>query len=213
MDRDRGRGWQLLRRWPLTAMAADDPTPRTAPVTALLRRYQEGDAAALEELLPLIYDELRGLARAHRARVGADGIRSPGTVSLVHEAYLRLIDQRHVDWRSRAQFYCIASRAMRSVLVDRARWHRRQKRGGGWRKVELEDQLLVSRERAAEVIALDRALERLLRRDERLGRIVECRFFGGLTIEQTAEALGVSPATVKRGWSVARTWLYDELRA
>lgn len=188
-------------------------SPKTEPVTALLQRYQRGDLSALEELLPLVYDELRGLARIHRARVGAGGLKAPGTISLVHEAYLRLIDQKHVDWRSRAQFYCLASRAMRSVLVDRARWHQRQKRGGGWKKVELVDELVVSRERAEEVVALDGALERLLGRDERLGRIVECRFFGGLTVDQTAEALGVSPATVKRGWSVARSWLYDELRA
>jgi RNA polymerase sigma factor (TIGR02999 family) len=193
-------------------MSESDP-PKTEPVTALLRRYQGGDRSALEELLPLVYDELRGLARFHRARVGARGLKAPGTISLVHEAYLRLIDQRHVDWQSRAQFYCLASRAMRSVLVDRARWHQRQKRGGGWKEVELEEQLVVSRERATEVIALDRALDQLLHRDERLGRIVECRFFGGLTVDQTADALGISPATVKRGWSVARSWLYDELRA
>lgn len=194
-------------------MTSEHDPPKTEPVTALLRRYQGGDRSALEELLPLVYDELRGLARVHRARVGAGGLKAPGTISLVHEAYLRLIDQKHVDWQSRAQFYCLASRAMRSVLVDRARWHQRQKRGGGWREVELEDQLVLSRERAAEVIALDSALERLLGRDERLGRIVECRFFGGLTVDQTADALGVSPATVKRGWSVARSWLYEELRA
>jgi RNA polymerase sigma factor (TIGR02999 family) len=194
-------------------MKPEPQSPKTEPVTALLRRYQAGDSSALEELLPLVYDELRGLARMHRARVGADGLKAPGTISLVHEAYLRLVDQRHVDWQSRAQFYCLASRAMRSVLVDRARWHRRQKRGGGWRKVELEDELVISRERAVEVVALDGALERLLGRDERLGRIVECRFFGGLTVDQTADALGVSPATVKRGWNVARSWLYDELRA
>ena len=130
----------------------------------------------------------------------------------MHEAYLKLVDQTHVQWQSRGQFFAIASRAMRSVLVDNARHWQRLKREGGRERVELDEAMLVSEARSDEVIALDAALVRLDGADSRLATIVECRFFGGLTIEETAEALGLSPATVKRDWVAARTWLYRELQ-
>ncbi|HUP25185.1 MAG TPA: ECF-type sigma factor [Thermoanaerobaculia bacterium] len=199
--------------------APDQPEPparlavgERRQVTALLEQARAGDARALDQVLPLVYDELRRLARRHRAgwRPNAS-VRPPGTVSLVHEAYLRLVDQTQVEWQSRAQFFYLASRAMRSILVDSARHQLRQKRGGGLRQVELEEALLVSEGRAEELVALDEALDKLASRDERLGRVVECRFFGGLSVEETAESLGISPATVKRCWSVARTWLFQEL--
>ncbi len=182
---------------------------RPDEITALLNQAAAGDAGALRRLVPFVYDELRVLARHHRFEWRSD--RSPGTLSLVHEAYLKLVDQRQVRWESRAQFFCIASQAMRSILIDSARYHARQKRGGDRQQVPLDEQVLASQERSDELLALDEALGRLTRADARLGRIVECRFFGGLSIEETAEALGASPATVKRGWQVARAWLYREL--
>jgi RNA polymerase sigma factor (TIGR02999 family) len=180
-------------------------------VTQLLIEFGRGDAAALERLMPLVYDELHQLARSHRYRWSGHEA-TPGTTSIVHEAYLRLVDQDHVDWRSRSQFYCIASRAMRSVLIDNARAHGAQKRGGDRRRVSADDAVLVSRERSQELIDLDEALTRLAAADEELGNVVECRFFGGLTIEETAAAMSMSPATVKRRWSLAQAWLYKELK-
>ncbi|MEM1246734.1 MAG: ECF-type sigma factor [Acidobacteriota bacterium] len=181
-------------------------------VTALLQRHRAGEADALDELLPLVYDELRRLARSHRISWRRDGLKAPGTGSLVHEAYLKLIDQSRVDWQSRAQFFFLASRVMRSLLVDNARHHQRQKRGGRQEQVELTEPMLVSYQRSESLLALDAALERLSEDDARLGEIVVCRFFGGLTVEETAEALDVSSATVKRGWRVARTVLFRELQ-
>jgi RNA polymerase sigma factor (TIGR02999 family) len=176
-------------------------------ITDVLLQLGE-DGSKVDRLLPMVYDELLVLARGQRA--AWNGLEKPGTTSLVHEAYLKLVDQTRVDWRSRAQFFYLASRAMRSILIDNARWHRRAKRDGGLR-VPLEDARLVSAERADELLHLDRALDRLTAAEERLGRIVECRVFGGLTVEETAEALAVSPATVKRGWNLARAWLLREL--
>ncbi len=137
--------------------------------------------------------------------------RSPGTSSLVHEAYLKLVDQTRVDWQNRAQFFYLASRAMRSVLVDNARWHSREKRGGGAQPISTEDVNIVSEARSEELLALDEALSALKGEDDRLSRIVECRVFGGLTVDETAEALQVSTATIKRGWKLARAWLYRRL--
>lgn len=150
------------------------------------------------------------LARHHRHRWGSDPD-TPGTTSLVHEAYIKLADQDAVEWESRAQFYAIASRVIRCVLIDNARWHRREKRGGDRTQVPLEKARLFTKERGAELIALDDALLRLEAEDERLARIVECRFFGGLTVAETAESLDVSESTVKRGWTLARAWLFREL--
>jgi RNA polymerase sigma factor (TIGR02999 family) len=185
---------------------------RRGEVTALLNELGAADNdEVLARLLPLVYDELRLLARHHRFRWRDE--QSPGTVSLVHEAYLKLVGQSQIRWQSRAQFFYLASRAMRSVLIDNARRFLRQKRGGSLERVALSDELLVSEERSEELVALDEALTRLQRADDLLSRIVDCRFFGGLTIEESADALGKSPATVKRGWTTARAWLYHELKA
>jgi len=183
-------------------------------ITRLLAQLEERDdagrSAVLEQLMPLIYGELKALARANRYRWSDD--RAPGTTSLVHEAYLKLQDQSHVEFVNRRHFYAIASKVMRSVLIDNARWLGRQKRGGGAAPAVLEEPMLVSAGRSEELLALDEALERLDRRQPRLARIVECRCFGGLSVDETAEALEVSPATVKRGWSLARSWLFRELQ-
>lgn len=181
-------------------------------MTSLLLRYADGERTALDRLLPLVYEELQRLARHHRYRWGPPDRRAPGTTSLVHEAYARLVDLDRVQWECRGQFFAVASRAMRSVLIDNARWHAREKRGGDRREVPLEEAPLVSSQRGAELLDLDEALDRLEREDPRLARIVECRFFGGLTIPETAEAVEVSEATVKRGWNLARAWLYRELQ-
>jgi RNA polymerase sigma factor (TIGR02999 family) len=161
--------------------------------------------------MPLVYSELKALAHAHRYRwTGIKG--GMGTTSLVHEAYLKLADQAPAGFANRRQFFAVASKAMRSILIDNARWQGRQKRGGGSPPVELQESMLVSAERSEELLALDEALGRLDDREPRLARIVECRCFGGLTVDETAEALAVSSATVKRGWSLARAWLYRELQ-
>jgi RNA polymerase sigma factor (TIGR02999 family) len=184
-------------------------------ITRLLGRLDddrgEGRAAVLSELMPLVYGELKALARSNRFRWR--GVDAPGTTSLVHEAYLKLADSTPADLANRRQFYALASKAMRSILIDNARWHARQKRGGGRRRTEFEETMLVSAERSEELLALDQALAELEDREPRLARIVECRCFGGLTVDETAVALEVSSATVKRGWSLARTWLYRALRS
>jgi RNA polymerase sigma factor (TIGR02999 family) len=177
-------------------------------VTALLARLGRGDREAFERLLPLVYGELVRLAHRHRYQWDGGG---PGTQSLVHEAYLKLAAQARSDWASRAQFFHVASLAMRSILIDNARRRKRRKRAGEARAVPLDDAALVSRERADDLLALDAALDRLEEDDQRLARIVECRFFGGLTVDETAEALGISPATVKRGWDRARVRLFEDL--
>ncbi|MGD8441267.1 MAG: ECF-type sigma factor [Holophagae bacterium] len=184
-------------------------------ITRLLGRLDdergEGRAAVLSELMPLVYSELKALARSNRYRWS--GVESLGTTSLVHEAYLKLADQTRVDFANRRQFYALASKAMRSILIDNARWHSRQKRGGDRNRTDFKETMLVSAERSEELLALDEALAELEDREPRLARIVECRCFGGLTVDETAEALDVSSATVKRGWSLARTLLYRALRS
>ena len=179
-------------------------------VTQLLIEWSNGDKAALDKLMPLIYDELRRLAHHYMSR------ERPGhtlqTTALVDEAYVRLVNRRRVHWQNRAHFFGIAAHLMRSILVDHARSHAYAKRGGGARKVSLDEAMVVSQERAAEVVALDDALKQLAEFDSRQSRIVEMRFFAGLTIEETAEVLSLSPATVKREWSTAKAWLYHELK-
>lgn len=183
-------------------------------ITRLLRQlYEEqetGGSAVLEQLMPLIYGELKKLARANRYRWS--GNQAPGTTSLVHEAYLKLAAQPGTDFANRRQFFALASKAMRSILIDNARWQMRQKRGGGSMPSQLEESMLVSAERPEELLALDEALAHLGDQEPRLAHIVECRCFAGLSVEETAEALAISSATVKRGWSLARTWLFRELQ-
>ena len=186
-----------------------EPTPQQ--VTRLLVAWSGGDQAALEELTPLVYGELHRLAHHYISR------ERPGhtlqTSALVNEAYLRLVEQKNVDWQCRAHFYGIAARLMRQVLVDYARRRGYAKRGGGARRVSLDEALAVSDERTAEVVALDEALEGLAKLDPRQSQIVELRFFGGLSIEEAAEVLGVSPGTVMAEWTVAKAWLRRAIKS
>jgi RNA polymerase sigma factor (TIGR02999 family) len=177
--------------------------------TDLLLRAGSGEPSALEGMFPLVYNELRRLAHHHLARESTG--RTLSTTELVHEAYLKLIDQTRVEWKGRAHFLGVAAVAMRRILVDRARGRRRLKRGGAPTPVPLESVDLTADEGADLVVALDEALVRLRDLDERQARVVECRFFGGLSEEETAEALGVGPRTVRRDWVKARSWLYTEL--
>jgi RNA polymerase sigma factor (TIGR02999 family) len=179
-------------------------------VTRLLQHWSCGDKEALNELVPLVYRELRRLAAAYLRRERRDHTLQP--TALVHEAYLRLVDQARVDCHTRAQFFGIAANLMRQILVNHAKRHRAAKRGGG-NRVTLEEAAGVVLQREANLIALDGALERLALLDPRQSRIVELRFFGGLTEDEVAEIVGVSPFTVKRDWRIARAVLYDELHA
>ena len=183
-------------------------------ITRLLRRLEDergpDRSAVVEQLVPLIYGELKKLAHANRFRWSDD--RAPGTTSLVHEAYLKLARPDLGSFANRRQFFALASRAMRSILVDNARWAGRQKRGGGSARTALEESMLVSAERSEDLLVLNDALDRLDERDPRLARIVECRCFGGLSVDETAETLAISPATVKRGWRLARAWLFRALQ-
>ena len=178
-------------------------------VTKLLIDWSNGDKTALDELMPLVYEELRRLAHHYmsRERVG----HTLQTSALVNEAYLRLVNRREVHWQNRAHFFAIAAQMMRTILVDHARSHGYAKRGGGVRQIPLDEAMVVSPDRTGEVIELDEALTRLAAFDVQQSRIVELKFFGGLTIEETAAVLGISPATVKREWNTARAWLFREL--
>ena len=178
-------------------------------VTALLCAWSEGDAAALDRLMPLVYAELRRMARRHMAR--ERGGHTIQTTALVHEVYLRLVDQERVRWQDRTHFFAIAAQLMRRILVDHARKRLNSKRGGKLLNLSIEAAEGISVVRAAEVVAIDDALKTLSGVDERKGRIVELRFFGGLSIEETADALGVSAGTVMRDWTLAKAWLKREL--
>jgi len=188
-------------------MAAPTPTPKA--VTALLEQSRAGSAEAVNMLTPLLYQELRRIAAGYLRR------ERPGhtlqATALVNEAYLRLLKDATLSFANRAHFLGIAAQAMREILVERARARGAAKRGGARARVTLEDNLAPSPGASVDVLALDEALERLHALDPQQARIVEARFFGGLTIEETAEALAISPATVKRDWSVARAWLFREL--
>jgi RNA polymerase sigma factor (TIGR02999 family) len=173
-------------------------------VTALLVRLREG-RAAVEDLLPAVYDELRRIA--HNQLRGERDDHTLRTTELVHEAYLKLVDHDQVEWTDRQHFFAVAARAMRQVLIDHARKKTAEKRGGSAPEVPLDEVTLPQDKGSAELIALDDALDRLAQRDERTARVVECRFFGGYTIEETADVLDVSRATVKRDWRAAQAWL------
>jgi len=185
-------------------------------VTGLLDAFRTGDRAAFDRLIGVVYDELHEIAHRHRMRW--TGHETVGTTALVHEAYLKLVDQTSPSWKHRAHFLAVASRAMRQILIDYARGRQAGKRGGGLNHVSfdmvegLEGSLPdLSIERAETLVGLDESLKRLETETAQHCRIVECRFFGGMTIEETAEALGISPATVKRGWASARAWLHRDL--
>jgi RNA polymerase sigma factor (TIGR02999 family) len=183
-----------------------------APLTQLLRRWQTGDREALDRLIPLVYEELHAIASRHMAREWRRG--SLQTTALVNEAYIKLVDQRDVDWQNRAHFFAIAAQVMRRILVDDARRRLRDKRGAGADRVSLDSVTIAAPEAgldAVDVIATDRVLLQLGEKDPDLAKIVELRFFGGLTIGETAAAINVSPATVKREWAVAKAWLYRAL--
>jgi RNA polymerase sigma-70 factor (ECF subfamily) len=193
----------------LTARNTPGPKPANRQVTGLLLAWAAGDESALERLVPLVHGELRRLARRemNRERSG----HTFQTTDLVNEAYLRLIDVSRVKWQDRAHFFAMSSRLMRRILVDHARARKSRKRGGGASPVALDETLIVSADRGADLVALDDALRALAEVDVRKSQVVELRFFGGLTAEETAEALGVSIDTVRRDWRLARAWLLREL--
>jgi len=181
----------------------------TREVTRNLIEWRNGNEAAIEKILPVVYDELRRSARRNLRRESADT--SIQTIELINEAYLKLVDQRESDWQNRAHFFAVAARVMRHILVDRARARQFAKRGGGVRKVSMDEVLVAAPERDVNVIDLHEALIILSDLDERKSRIVELRYFAGLSFEETAEVLGISAITVKREWLKAKAWLYQAL--
>lgn len=178
-------------------------------VTQLLIKWSRGDKAALDDLMPVVHSELRRLARRYMAR------ERPGhtlqTTALINEAYLRLVDQHSVQWQDRAHFFAVAAQVMRHILVDHARKYQSDKRGAGAQKLALDEVAIANEERAAELVALDEALERLAALDQRQSQIVELRFFGGLTVDETAGVMKLAPITVMREWRLAKAWLRDTI--
>ncbi len=189
------------------------PAPATPPsleLTRLLEAVSEGNRSAVDQLLPVVYHELRALAQRRLAAERSD--HTLQATALVHEAYMKLIDQREVQWQNRAHFFGVAALAMRRILVNHAKSKGRIKRGGKGAKMELTEAAAVSAEPDLDIIALDEAMKKLASMDERSARVVELRFFGGMSVEETAEVLGVAPATVKRDWTLARAWLLREIQ-
>ena len=174
-------------------------------ITQLLINWRHGDKAALNQLTPLVYEELRRLARAFVGRERPD--HTLQTSALINEAYLRLVDQDEPNWQNRAHFFAVAAQVMRHILIDYARSYRYEKRGAGAQRVGLDNAMVLSEERAGELVALDEALTNLATVDFRKSRIIELRFFGGLNIPETAEVMELSPTTVQREWRAARAWL------
>ena len=199
-------------RWPdhrLRLIMAGMATPLTQEVTGLLLDWSNGDRAAYDKLVPLVYKELHRLAHHYMKR------ERPGhtlqTTALVDEAYIRLVDQKHVRWQNRTHFFAISAELMRRILVDHARSHARVKRGGGAQMVSLDEAALVSRARSIDLVALDEALRQLAEIDPRKSRVVELRFFGGLDVKETAEVLEVHPNTVIKDWNLAKAWLHSRM--
>ncbi len=186
-------------------MAADTPDD----LTALLHAWRKGDEVARDKLMSLVYDELRRLAASYLRRERTGHTLQP--TALVHEAYLQLIDQSQVSWESRAHFFGAAAQLMRRILVDHARAHNAEKRGGGEERLELNEAIGVPAQKDLNLLALDDALSELARIDPQQSQIVELRYFGGLSIEETATVLSISPATIKREWSMAKVWLYRQI--
>jgi RNA polymerase sigma factor (TIGR02999 family) len=189
-----------------------DPSTRTpvrSDVSVLLRAWSDGDQGALDALTPVVYAELRRLAHRYMRRERAD--HSLQTTALVNEAYLRLVGYKRMQWQDRAHFFAVSAQLMRRILVERAR-RQNVKRGRGVQHIPLDETAVVSDERPVDFIALDDALTALARVDPRKVQVVEMRFFGGLTVDETAEVLKVSPVTVRRDWSAAKIWLYRELK-
>ncbi|MGI8640297.1 MAG: sigma-70 family RNA polymerase sigma factor [Pyrinomonadaceae bacterium] len=183
---------------------------KSLEITRMLQEWSGDNQAVLDDLMPLVYEELRRQASRYLRRERAG--HTLQTTALIHEAYLRLIDQRDVNWQNRAHFFGIAAQAMRRILVDYARERHREKRGGATENLPLDDALLViSEERSIDLVALDEALTRLAKFDEQQARVVELRYFSGLSIEETAEVLKISTATVKRDWNMSKAWLKQEI--
>ena len=180
-------------------------------VTQLLKQWQEGNSEALEALIPLVYKELKRLAAGYLRRERPD--HTLQSAALVNEAYLRLIDQNQTRWQNKAHFYGIAARMMRRILADHARGHNAAKRGAGMPELELDEAVAQAQARNLDLVGLEEALQKLEKLDRQQGRIVELRFFSGLSIEDTANVLAISPATVKRDWAAARAWLFREMDA
>jgi RNA polymerase sigma factor (TIGR02999 family) len=180
-------------------------------VTQLLQKWQEGNQEALEALMPLVYNELKRLAGSYLRRERPD--HTLQSAALVNEAYLRLVDQTQTRWQNKAHFYGIAAQMMRRVLADHARSHNAVKRGAGMPDLELNESVAQAQSRSVDLLDLEEALQKLEKLDPQQGRIVELRFFSGLSIEDTANVLGISPATVKRDWAAARAWLFREVAA
>jgi RNA polymerase sigma factor (TIGR02999 family) len=191
------------------AWGSVSPEP-SKEVTRLLASWGQGKPEALDQLMPIVYGELRRLAASYLRRERDDHTLQP--TALVHEAFLRLVDQKDVQWQNRGHFFAITAQLMRRILVDHARTHLAEKRGSGVPRIPLTEAIIMSRERPAELLALDDGLKRLASLDPQQGRVVELRIFAGLTVEETAEVLGISPATVKRDWSMAKAWLSKEVQ-
>src|SRR5712691_7882686 len=182
--------------------------PAVDDISMLLRAWSDGDQSALTRLTPIVYDELRSLARRYMKRERAGHILQ--TTALVNEAYMRLVDYERMEWQNRAHFFAVSAQLMRRILVEHARRHN-LKRGGGVPHVSLDEAALVGGNRAADLVTLDDAMHTLAQLDPRKAQVVEMRFFGGLNVDETADVLKVSPATVMRDWSTAKAWLYREL--
>jgi RNA polymerase sigma factor (TIGR02999 family) len=189
-------------------MVSADPSTE---VTRLLGNWRRGDPEAREALMPLVYAELRRLAASYLRRERTDHTLQP--TALVHEAYLRLVEQKNVQWQDKSHFFAITAQLMRRILVDHARGHLADKRGSGAPKVPLTEAIVMSQERPAELLALDESLSRLASLDVQQARVVELRIFAGLTVEETAEVLSISPATVKRDWRMAKAWLLQDAKS
>ncbi len=187
----------------MTTLLADN-------LTGLLTEWRQGDKTALETLTPLVYDELRRIA--HRYMQGEREGHTLQTTALVNEAYLRLADQQKIEWQNRAHFFAVTAHVMRHILIDHARRRHYAKRGGEAQPVPMEEAVVMSQPRAAELVALDEALDELAKLDPRKSRVVELRYFGGLSLEETAEVLEVSPMTVRRDWRAAKAWLYRRMK-
>ncbi|MFN2502137.1 MAG: sigma-70 family RNA polymerase sigma factor [Pyrinomonadaceae bacterium] len=180
-------------------------------ITQLLLSWSKGNHAALQDLMPLVYPELRKVARRYMRREREE--HTLQTSALINEAYLRLVDQQAVEWQDRGHFFAMATQVMRHILIDHARRATYEKRGGRAQHLPLDDAAIVRQEKAADLIALDEALTNLARFDPRKSKIVELRFFGGLTVEETAEAMDLSPVTIMREWRAAKAWLHSEITA
>jgi len=192
---------------PADQLAPMDPT---RDLTVLLRLAQEGHKEAVDRIFQAVYDELHRLAKAQRMKW--DGNQTVNTTVLVHEAYLKLVDQQRAEWKDRSHFFAVAALAMRQILVNYARRAKAARRGGGATPVSLEEGIVMQEGAAEEILALNESLDRLAERNSRQAKIVELRFFVGLTTEETATALGISPATVKRDWALASAWLKKEIQ-